>query len=162
MLSEIKNSPGIANHSLISRSMKRWASLLLSLLLAATLFLGVRYFVRRHAQKKREAVYQQILQSYQQVLKPGMTRKEVEHYLHAKGVTFRQMCCINSKLRGKHSWDDELKIGEEDSPWFCGENNVYVGFEFSDNANSIGDFWRADDLDTLKSVALTHQLEVCL
>ena len=118
--------------------------------------------MRRHEQEKRELVYRGILQSYQQVLKPGMTRKEVEDYLRAKNKNFRQMCCIDFKSGMKHSWDDEMKIGQEDPPWFCGENNVYVGFEFSDSAQPHGEFWQADDSDILKSVTLRHQLEICL
>jgi len=37
------------------------------------------------AKEKREAAYQAKLQSYSDVLKPGMTRKNVEDYLREKG-----------------------------------------------------------------------------
>lgn len=49
------------------------------------------------AKEKREAAYQAKLQSYSDVLKPGMTRKNVEVYLRGKGVSFGQLCCIDEK-----------------------------------------------------------------
>ena len=143
-----------------SADMKLWLRFILSLLLVVLLFAGARYFVQRQEQKKRDFVYQGILRSYLEVLRPGMTRREVEGYLRAKGKQFRQMCCID--FSKKHSWDDEVKIGQEDPPWFCGESNVYVGFEFSDSPQPHGEFWKAGDSDILKSVTLRHQLEICL
>lgn len=145
-----------------STDMKHWQRLILSLLLVALLFAGARYFVQRHAQKKREVVYQGILQSYQQVLRPGMTRKEIEDYLLASGKTFRQMCCIAFNGPAKQSWDDEVKIAEEDPPWVCSKNNVYVGFVFGDSPTVHKENYQADDLDILKAVTLQHQLEGCL
>jgi hypothetical protein len=142
--------------------MRHGLRLTLGVLSVAMLFFGVRSLVKRQAQKKREAAYQKILHLYQQVLKPGMTRKDVEEYLRANGKTFRQLCCIHFKSGGKHSWDDEVKIGQEDPPWFCGENNVYIGLEFGDSEKPHDEFSRADDSDTLQSVSLSHQLEVCL
>jgi hypothetical protein len=43
------------------------------------------------------------------------------------------MCCVDAmELSTRHSWDDLTKIGEENAPWFCGENNVYLAFQFTD------------------------------
>jgi hypothetical protein len=142
--------------------MKRWLPLTLAILCAVLLWVGVRYFVQRQAQKKHEVAYQEAVHFYQQILKPGMTRKEVEDYLHAKNKMFRQICCIDSNGTSKNSWDDEVKIGEEDPPWVCGENNVYVGFAFIDNPSPHGESSQADDLDRLKSITLQHHLEKCL
>lgn len=143
--------------------MKRWLSLTLAILCAALLWVGIRHSIQRQAQKKREAVYQEILHVYQQVLKTGMTRKQVESYLRAQNRTFSQMCCIDIKApTKKHSLDDEVKIGEEDHPWFCSEHNVYLGFEFIDNAKPRERFWDADDTDMLESITILHRLEGCL
>ena len=43
--------------------------------------------------EKREAAYQAKLLSYSDVLKPGMTRKNVEDFLRGKDVAFGQLCC---------------------------------------------------------------------
>jgi len=113
------------------------------------------------AWKRREVAYQTTLQSYQQALAPGVTRKAVEDYLRARNTAFRQMCCVDQNLR-KHSYDDLVKIGREDPPWFCGENNVYVAFQFSDGLGLQEKWWGADDSDMLKSVLVYHWLENCL
>jgi hypothetical protein len=142
--------------------MKRVLLLLLVLGIAGLCVLGMRYRSKRQAQRKREAVYQAILHLYTQVLKPGMTRKEVEDYLRARNVKFRQMCCVDIKESSRRSsWDDLVKIGEEDVPWVCSENNVYVAFQFTDHGEQEPG-WQSDDLDTLKALTIYHQLEGCL
>ncbi len=65
-----------------------------------------------NAQKKREAAYQATLQSYSDVLKPGMTRKYVEDYLRSKGVTVQHLCCVDEKS----ALADLSKIGKEKHP----------------------------------------------
>jgi hypothetical protein len=137
--------------------------LLILILVVATLtFFGVRYEMKIQAHKKREAAYQASLSSYTQVFRPGMTRKEVEDYLHKKNVEFRQMCCVDAmELSKHHSWDDLIKIGREDAPWFCGEHNVYLAFQFIDQGKH-GPWWDANDLDTLKVISVYHWLEGCL
>jgi hypothetical protein len=91
-----------------------------------------------------------------------MKRKEVEDYLRTKKVEFRQMCCVDSsELSRRHSWDDLTKIGEEDAPWFCGEINVYVAFQFTDHGKQEPG-WRADDRDTLRAVTVYQWAEGCL
>jgi hypothetical protein len=59
--------------------------------LALLAVFGVRYAWKKRAQLQREAGYQSTLRSYSEVLKPGMTRKEMEDYLRAKKIGFRQM-----------------------------------------------------------------------
>ena len=92
-----------------------------------------------------------------------MTRKEVEDYLHTKNAPFLKSNFAESGPN-RHSFDDLTKIGEEDAPWYCGEQNVYVAFLFVDHESSPAtDFrFKDDDLDTLKSVSLYHWLEDCL
>jgi hypothetical protein len=142
--------------------MKRWLRLLLVLLCAVLLIIGIRHIVKGQLQKRREVVYQATLQSYQQVLKPGISRKEVEDYLRERKQTFTQSCCVDRKEFPKRSRDDLVKIGAEDAPWFCSENAVYVAFQFADSALPHKDMWSADDLDSLKSVAIYRRLEDCL
>lgn len=139
---------------MISADMKRWLRLALSFLLAVTLFIAVRYFVRK-------VTYQRVLRSYQQVVMPGMTRKEVEDYLRAHNKAFRYICCIELAGPVKYSWDDEVKIGEEDPPWFCDGSKMYVGFAFSDSPTIHKESVQADESDILKAVTLRHHLEGC-
>jgi len=125
--------------------------------------LGMRYRLKlKQEQEKREAAYQLVLDSYGQIFNAGMTRKEVEDHLRAKSIEFRQMCCVDTKESStRRSWDDLTKIGEEEVPWVCSENNVYVAFQFADH-DEHGARWQADDLDTLKALTIYHQLEGCV
>ena len=61
------------------------------------------------------------LRSYSQVLKLGMTRKDVEDYFRANKIQFSQMCCVESSR--KHSFDDLVKIGTQHLPVPCGDNS---------------------------------------
>lgn len=142
--------------------MKRWLRLLLGLVCVVLLIIGGWQVVKRQLQKRREAVYQTTLKSYQQILKPGMNRKEVEDYLRSRKQTFSQSCCVDPKEFQKHSWDDLVKIGAEDAPWFCSERAVYVAFQFGENTQPHKDTWGADDLDTLKTVGIYSRMETCL
>lgn len=108
------------------------------------------------AKEKREAAYQAALQSYSEVLKPGMTRKEVQIYLQGKNVTFGQLCCIDEPS----ALPDLVKIGKEKHPWYCSAHVVYIAFQFS--AVESHKPWQAYDSDTLKRITIFHQLEGCL
>jgi hypothetical protein len=93
-----------------------------------------------------------------------MTRKQVEEYLSAKHLLFRQLCCVSVKefSRGVYdnSYDDLVKIGQEDVPWVCSENNVYIAFEFlGSQKDSLP---RAEPSDKLKDVTVYHKLDGCL
>jgi len=147
-----------------SADMKRALPLILILLVAGLCGLGVRYWSKKQMQMRREATYQAALRSYTEALKPGMTRKQVEDYLRAKNIKFRQICCVDIKelqSSRRRSWDDLTKIGEEDIPFVCRENNVYVAFQFTDHEQ--GEAKRqVNDLDTLKALSIYHSLEGCL
>jgi hypothetical protein len=139
---------------------------ILILVAAPLIFFGVRYKVKvraeARAQAKREIGYQAVLRSYSQVLKPGMARKEVEGYFHAKNIDFVHTCCVDpTGLSKKHSWDDLVEIGKDAAPWFCRENNAYLAFEFIDQEQH-GTNWDSNDADTLKSVSIYHRLDGCL
>jgi len=129
--------------------------LILILVVAPLIFFGVRYEMKvraeTQAQAKRETTYQAALRSYNQILKPGMKRKEVEDYLRVNKTEFLQM-----------SLDDDLtKIGEEEPPWYCGTSSVYVKFHFTrlrQREPRLG----ADDEDTLDEIDIYHWLDRCL
>lgn len=149
------------------QSMKPWQPLLLRVLLVAVIIcgiflsvVGIRHLTEMKAQKGREVAYQTALHSFQQVLKPGMSRKEVEAYLRGKNISFRQMCCVEKN--SKNSLDDLTKIGEEKTPWFCSENNIYIAFQFADRTEQKETRLRASDLDTLQAVTIFRWLEGCL
>src|ERR1700747_2686675 len=46
------------------------------------------------------------VRSIRRFSKPGMARIEVEDYLRAKKLEFRQMCCVDAKEFRKIPWDD--------------------------------------------------------
>ena len=52
---------------------------------------------RKQAQIRREVAYQAALCPYSDALKPGMTRKEVEDYLHSNNAQFQRMCCVDER-----------------------------------------------------------------
>jgi hypothetical protein len=93
-----------------------------------------------------------------------MTRNQVEDYLSANNIPFRQMCCVSKKEFSPgvydEAYDDLVGIGQEDHPWFCRDNNVYIAFRFlGSEQNSLP---KAKPSDKLKDVTLYHWLEGCL
>ena len=109
------------------------------------------------ARQEREGGYQAQRVGYSAVLKPGLTRSEVETYLRNNGHEFQQMCCMG---KSKNAYDDLTRIGQERHPWYCSAHNVYVGFEFVSSGSH--EFAEAHDSDTLKSIQIFHWLEGCL
>jgi hypothetical protein len=139
--------------------MKRWhlwSAALVALILLALFAAAIRNGRKKQAQNKREVAYQSVLNSYSAALKPGLARQEVENYLRTKAVGFQQMCCIDDRS----AFADLVKIGKEDAPWYCGEQNIYVAFQFA--AVEPHEAFKAFDSDTLKSVTIFRWLEGCL
>jgi hypothetical protein len=116
--------------------------------------LTVRSAFKEEARQKREAAYQSALQAYSHSLPPGLTRKEVETYLRARNVSFRWMWPVKGMVA------DLIEVGQEDHPWCCSENTVYVAFEFGarEPHQPSGDYGP----DVLKRVELFRQLTGCL
>jgi hypothetical protein len=141
--------------------MKRWGFLIVGLIVVALIAVGARHVITKRAQQERETAYAAALHSYSDVLTPGMTRKEVEDYLSAKNTHFRQMCCVTTTKFSKRVYDDLVKIGEEDAPWFCSEYNVYIAFQFNGPERHSGGP-TAEISDTLSSVTVYRWLEGCL
>ena len=96
------------------------------------------------------------MRSYADVLKPGVSRKDVEAYLHGKSIEFGRICCID----GSTVFADTIGIGKERAPWFCEAHNVYVAFEFT--ASDPREKIEGAESDTLKSVTIFHHLDGCL
>ena len=142
---------------IISKDMERGASLRSKSLLVALLLAAVPNALGQNAKQKREAAYQAALQSYSEVLKPGMSRKEVKDYLNAKCVTHITMCCLEERSPDT----DLVKIGKEKHPWYCSEHNVYIAFLFAeDRTERLQTFHR--DSDKLKVITIYHWLQGCL
>ena len=140
--------------------MKYWF-LLAAIVVIAFVMIGAHNVREKRSQQKREAAYQTALRSYSEVLKPGMTRKEVEDYLRARNASFRQMCCVNRKDFSKRAYDDLTMIGREDAPWVCSEKNIYIAFQFSGTETRSG-APTAEASDKLTAVTVYPWLEGCL
>jgi hypothetical protein len=136
-----------------------------SVLLLALSIWFVQHLRERHRAEELGARYQMVLAGYAIQVKPGMTREEVERYLQTTGKQFKQMCCVANFKGGyvsfeRAGWDDLVRIGAENVPWFCSENNVYIAFEF--NPKSQAELPDTNGSDILKRVSVFHELEGCL
>src|SRR5512138_3265407 len=104
--------------------MKRWRVRILWLAVCVLVAVGGAYAWARRAAKltqQREASYQAALRGYSEVLRPGMTRKNVEGYLRARRKPILRMCCMEGNSTRSNADDVLTKIGEEPAPWFCSE-----------------------------------------
>jgi hypothetical protein len=108
------------------------------------------------SEEKREAIYQAALQSYSEIVKPGMTRKDVEALLKSRNTPFGQICCVEEGT----TFSDLTKIGKEKHPWYCEAHNVHVAIEFvaveSRSSRAI------QETDVVKKLTIWHHLEGCL
>jgi hypothetical protein len=137
--------------------MRYWPSKVTAVIFVVLSCTTVGCALRKRAQEKREITYQSALRSYSEVLKPGMTRREVEDYLRAKNIEFRQMCCVED---ARSAYADLTKIGKEHVPWYCERHNVYVAFQFA--AVEAHKPYEARDSDTLGKMSIFHWLEGCM
>jgi hypothetical protein len=146
-------------------------AVVLSIVAVATIGLCTRYELKKRSQErhdksvqearqKREIGYQLALLSYQQAFTPGMSRKDVEERLRDQKINLRQLCCVTPELRSKNVLDDLIKIGEEDFPWYCGDNNVYIALQFS-GENRLGVAPQSDPSDKLSAISIFHWSEAC-
>ena len=81
---------------------------------------------KEQAREARQLAYQSALSACARDLKPGLTRKSVEAYFHTSRIGFEKICCL-----GQHYQADLVKIGEEDTPWYCGPEYLDLVFEFA-------------------------------
>ena len=152
--------PACSFPSYDSANMKRWLLFIGAFAGVALITFGVCHALEERAQRRREIEYDSSLRSYSQDLRPRMKRKEVEDDLSAKSIPFLHMCCVKRKELNRFVYDDLVKIGHEDAPWFCSENNIYIAFQFDGPSRSAGA--TTDPSDTLDAVTLYRWLEGCL
>ncbi len=141
--------------------MGRWLLLVIVVIVAASPEIAFLYISKKHqvspeSKNKREAAYQSSAQSYAANLKLGLPRKDVEAYLRTKRVGFTRMCCIEQH----GAFADLVQIGQEEHPWFCNENYVYVAFEFTGTGSTPDS--GGSDTDALKKISIFRQLGGCL
>jgi len=134
----------------VKRIAKLLAMLILGLVVVVGIVIGWRHRLEERAREKREAEYELSRRKYAEALRPGITRKEVEVYLHKNNVVIL------------NSWPDDLvKVGQEDPPWFCSEADVFVAFRF-DNRGEQSSRWAQSDSDILTAVSVTRRADGCL
>jgi hypothetical protein len=95
---------------------------------------------RQQVQAKHEAGDQAVLRKYMDDFKPGVTRKEVEDYLQAKGVHFSRygdMKLYRPLVSGAKAvtpnlaaWSDMIRIRNEHVAWLCGDGVVFIAIQF--------------------------------
>src|SRR5205085_2583744 len=112
---------------------------------------------RGAASRKRETGYIGALKAYSDSLRPGMTRKDVEDYLHLRNTQFTWVWTAFGGRRVTQ-YADLVKIGEETAPWYCSEAYVYIAFEFS----PLNDFHRQTDSDVLQRIEIFRPYTGCL
>jgi hypothetical protein len=138
--------------------MERWraAMVLVALIVLGTV--GAAHLYNKRVHRKREVAYQAVLQEFSRALAPGMTRDQVEQYLHARNLRFDRTCCAETQFPSNASYDELTKIGQEDAPWYCSRNNIYLAFHFSGRTRDTSE---PDPADKFTAVKLYPRLE-CL
>jgi hypothetical protein len=130
------------------------------LILAATLLLVSLFTIYRRyeqrTQQQREAKYERALASYSHIFQLGETREEVENYLSVREVKYERMCCLDERS----AFADLLRIGEEQAPWLCSEQTIYIAFQFA--AVEPHDASPAYPSDVLRKINIYRQLSGCL
>jgi hypothetical protein len=127
-------------------------TLLLVIALAFGSYLCVRVAHRLH----REITYSRSLKAYSEVLKPGMSRAEVESFLKAK-EPHGQIARIGGL--GGDMMADLIQIAEEEPRWPCMRRNIHVAFEFA-STEPHDELSFAQDSDRLIRISLFRS--VCL
>src|SRR5271166_4480855 len=107
--------------------MKRWRLLMIVVVIGALCAASVHHLLKAEEKRRREATYQSELLTYSKNLKRGLTRGEVEDYFRSKSVQFGQACCSGDG----HAYYELVRIGEEDSSWYCSESVVFIEFDFA-------------------------------
>ena len=119
--------------------------------------------------KHDDTHYNSALSPYVRDLKLGVSRKEVEDYLHARNIKFQRRCCTATDLisdTGNHiladAFDDWIPLREEFRPWPCGGAYVFIAFEFEGlRPYSESGHVTADERDTLEAIHIVKANDDC-
>jgi hypothetical protein len=130
--------------------------------LVATVSLPTAYCVRgkiRFTINQRKVKAAQL--KYSEVLKPGTSRRDVEHYLKAQGTAFGQRwpgADVHSK-----AFAILVKVADEDVPWYCSAWPDYIAIEFAPTKPAQTSFLRSQaDSDMVTQILVTSNGEGCL
>jgi len=160
----------------MASSIRNWTALsrylkLGTLSAISTLYLLVGCAIRTPEQQTKhdDAHYSFVLSPYLRDLKPGVSRREVEDYLHTRNIEFRSGCCAAMEF---HSYDpnrpranaseDWVRLPDEKPPWPCGYASFYIIFEFKRlRPSSAPERIAANDTDTLEGVHILKTNNNC-
>jgi tRNA(Ile)-lysidine synthase TilS/MesJ len=107
---------------------------------------NIRSFMRaKQKQQERQGSYRAKVDVYRSILKPGITREQVEAYLRQTGAPYQRSCCEAG------DFSDRTRIGHEAPGWVCRNWDVYVEFKF---AGAAGNEAAAAPGDTLQQIDL--------
>lgn len=137
--------------------MKRWLAGLIVMAILIAVVIALRLIRKERRDKARVSGNQQALLAYSRAFKPEISRKQLEDSLRESGVKFSEVCCYQERS----VFAVQVKVGEEDMPWYCSEWPDYVVFEFAGTqpANPLP---RPSDADELKTIHLASGGEGCL
>jgi len=113
--------------------------------------------IESKAEKTLEAYYESKLREYAEQFKTGLTRRQVEAQLIARGIPFHRICCLHPH---DYVLTDVVKIGEEKGPWYCSGIWINVAFEF--HADEAHDPLKGSETDVLDKVGIFRQADGCL
>ena len=141
--------------------MKRQQSIALVMILAVTAVFTIWHGWSKHLQRiqeasrQREVGYEGVLRSYAAAITTGMSRMQVDQFLHGRGVGFFGYPAYSEDS----AYADLVKIGEERIGWYCGPGSVSVAirFETATNRRSL-----QDPSDTVKRVTLFKLFQDCM
>jgi len=123
--------------------------------IALAIYAGVSSMRAKRAEQRRQDAYQATVASYRSSLAPGMSRKQVEEFLHMREEEFTRF----PAYREDSAYADLVKIGEEKDGWYCGPGsvNVAIRFETATNRRVL-----EDPSDTVTGVALFKLFQDCM
>jgi tRNA(Ile)-lysidine synthase TilS/MesJ len=86
----------------------------------------IRSFVlSKQKEQQRQSSYRARVDVYRSVLKPGITRQQVEAYLRQTGAPYQRSWCEAGVF------SDRTRIGHEAPGWVCRNWDVFVELKFS-------------------------------
>jgi hypothetical protein len=113
--------------------------------------------IESKAEKTLEADYESKLREYAEQFKTGLSRRQIEAQLTARGIPFHRICCLHTH---DYVLADIVKISEEKGPWYCSGILINVAFEF--HADEAQDPLKGNETDVLDKVSIFRQGDGCL